>query len=76
MEQLKTGKNPAGAQSRAGEAGANLSVGLGDCWPWTHKWGKWKDFEERTTTRNVPVLIQERRCSVCNKAQRRVEVCV
>lgn len=25
----ETGKNPAGAQSRAGEAGANLSVGLG-----------------------------------------------
>jgi len=24
----ETGKNPAGAQSRAGEAGANLSVGL------------------------------------------------
>lgn len=29
MEATKeTGKNPAGAQSRAGEAGANLSVGL------------------------------------------------
>jgi len=26
----RTGTNPAGAQSRAGEAGANLSVGLAD----------------------------------------------
>ena len=29
MEQLKTDNDPAGAQSRAGEAGANLTVGLG-----------------------------------------------
>ena len=28
MEQSQLGNNPAGAQSRAGEAGANLSVGL------------------------------------------------
>lgn len=29
MEQLETGNNPAGAQSRAGEAGANLTARLG-----------------------------------------------
>ena len=28
---------------------------------------------EAETTRNIPVLIQERRCSVCNMAQRRIE---
>jgi hypothetical protein len=31
-ETNETGTNPAGAQSRAGEAGANLSVGLAAYW--------------------------------------------
>lgn len=39
-------------------------------WWMPHKYGAWQDLYEKETTRNEPVLIQERRCSVCNAASR------
>jgi len=41
--------------------------------PWwkPHKFAKWKDYVTATTTGNHPILIQERRCTICNKAERK-----
>jgi hypothetical protein len=39
-------------------------------WWQPHKYDKWQDLSQETNLRNQPVLIQERRCMVCNSAQR------
>jgi hypothetical protein len=47
-----------------------------------HRWGKWEDVTDSTrsrssfgplgvTTTERDVLLQERRCSICNRAKRR-----
>lgn len=39
-------------------------------WWQQHKYGKWEDLQQEVNMKNQPVLIQERRCKVCNSAQR------
>ncbi len=39
-------------------------------WWESHKYTKWEDLSHEKNKRNQPVLIQERRCTVCNSAQR------
>jgi len=41
-------------------------------WYAFHKWMEWKDVASAKTVRGKPVVIQERRCVVCNKVQRHV----
>jgi hypothetical protein len=46
--------------------------GLVVCKWWkSHQWLKWEDIYEAKTIQHRPVLIQERRCKICNAAQRR-----
>lgn len=49
------------------------------CWPWSHKWTKWKTVAqgqiERTGERNGELVgiakIQERECETCGQLQSR-----
>jgi hypothetical protein len=36
-----------------------------------HKWTRWDDWRSGEDSYGYPVLIQERRCLVCNRAERR-----
>lgn len=39
-------------------------------WWESHKYTRWEDLSRETNLKNQPLLIQERRCIVCNSAQR------
>jgi len=39
-------------------------------WWQAHKYNKWEDLSREMNMRNQPILIQERRCMICNSAQR------
>lgn len=49
------------------------------CWPWSHRWMKWRDLQARELLREdragtIGMAIkQERRCSSCNMVQLRTE---
>lgn len=48
---------------------------LKGCWLW-HRWGQWKDYARGTVTYHFgatsPVVLQERRCTQCNRLEQRV----
>jgi len=44
-------------------------------WYRSHKWSKWGDIATAENKSGHPVVIQERRCQCCNKAQRHLVLC-
>lgn len=63
--------------SETNEMNKTTGVGrLGTCkWYTPHKWSEWIDITKDRNSQGHPVLVQERRCKTCNKAQRSIVLC-
>ena len=66
MDQIPKGLDPLKFQLAVPDKPAQCA------WYKPCSYGSWEDLQQRETNGGRPVVVQEKRCSICNRAVRRI----